>query len=194
MTDTSSSSNQQSAPGAGVARTAVISDCGAYRYRLERGVGRSMSIIMVNPSTADAENDDPTIRKVLGFAARLHCDRIIVGNKFAFRATDVNALRSAGDPVGPDNDKHVEQILRDGDLHIVAWGSLSKLPEALRSQWKSVVRIADRVGVRLHCIGYNADGSPRHPLMTSYNTSMSPWTVPWFAGRDSARTLSESSS
>lgn len=166
-----------------VTRSAVISDCGQYRYRLERGTGRAMSIIMVNPSTADADTDDPTIRKVLGFAQRFHCDRIIVGNKFAFRATDVNKLRSAADPIGPDNEKYIEQILRDGDIHVAAWGSLGKLPEVLRSRWKEIVRIADRVGVRLHCIGFCADGSPRHPLMTSYNTILSPWTVPWFAGR-----------
>lgn len=165
------------------AGSAVISDCGLYRYRLERGNGRAMSIIMVNPSTADAQQDDPTIRKVLGFAKRFHCDRIIVGNKFAFRSTDVDGLRSISDPIGPDNDKHIEQILRDGDTHVAAWGSLGKIPEVLRSRWKDIVRIADRVGVRLHCIGFNADGSPRHPLMTSYNTILSPWTVPWFAGR-----------
>jgi hypothetical protein len=79
--------------------SAVISDCGIYRYRLERGAGRTLSVIMVNPSTADAENDDPTIRKVLGFAERLLCERIVVGNKFAFRATDVNELRTAKDPI-----------------------------------------------------------------------------------------------
>lgn len=163
--------------------SAVISDCETYRYRLERGAGRTLSVIMVNPSTANAIQDDPTIRKVLGFAERLFCERVIVGNKFAFRATDVNELRAAKDPVGPDNDRHVEQILRDGDLHVAAWGSLSKLPEALRTRWKEIVRIADRVGCRLHCIGLNADRHPKHPLMTAYGTIMTPWDVPWFAGR-----------
>ena len=163
--------------------SAIISDCGKYRYRLERGAGRALSIIMVNPSTADAENDDPTIRKVLGFAERLHCDRIIVGNKFAYRATDVTELRRAADPIGPENDRHVEQILRDGDLHIAAWGTLSKLPESLQARWKDIVRIADRVGCRLHCIGFNTDKHPRHPLMTSYKAIMVPWDVPWFANR-----------
>jgi hypothetical protein len=57
------------------------------------------------------------------------------------------------------------------------------LPETLRARWKEIVRIADRVGVRLNVIGCNADGHPRHPLMTSYNTFLSPWSVPWFAGR-----------
>lgn len=163
--------------------SAIISECGLYRYRLERGTGRALSIIMVNPSTADAENDDPTIRKVLGFAGRMACTRIIVGNKFAFRATDITELRRAKDPIGPDNDHHIEQILRDGDLHVAAWGALSKLPEALRGRWKDIVRIADRVGVRLLCIGLNGDKHPKHPLMTAYGTGVAPWEVPWFAGR-----------
>lgn len=163
--------------------SAIISDCGLYRYRLERGAGRSLAVIMVNPSTADAENNDPTIRKVLGFAERLQCTRIIVGNKFAYRATDVGELRTARDPIGPENDKHIEQILRDGDVHVVAWGSLSKLPETLRSRWKEIVHTADRIGVQLHCIGVNSDKHPKHPLMTAYNTALAPWMAPWFAGR-----------
>lgn len=166
--------------------SAIISDCGTYRYRLERGSGRTLSVIMVNPSTADAENDDPTIRKVLGFAERLFCERIIVGNKFAFRATDVNELRAAKDPIGPDNDRHIEQILRDGDVHVAAWGTLNKLPDSLRNRWKDIVRVADRVGCRLHCIGFNTDKHPRHPLMTSYKVVMEPWDVPWFAERHAA--------
>ena len=61
--------------------SAVISPCGRYRYRLERdgpGEGRTV-IIMVNPSTADAETDDATIRKLKGFGARNGWGRIIVG-------------------------------------------------------------------------------------------------------------------
>jgi hypothetical protein len=170
--------------------SAVISECGTYRYRLERGRGRTLAVIMVNPSTADAENDDPTIRKVLGFADRLNCGRIIVGNKFAFRATDINELRKARDPVGPENDHHIEQILCEGDLHVVAWGSLNKLPDSLRDRWKEIVRIADRLGVDLNCIGTNADKHPKHPLMTAYTTAMAPWMAPWFAGRSPSVTQS----
>jgi len=70
--------------------TAAISSCGTYRYRLERhglaGAG-AVAWIMVNPSTADATNDDATIRKVIGFTERLGGGWAIVGNKFAFRAT-----------------------------------------------------------------------------------------------------------
>ncbi len=166
--------------------SAIISDCGTYRYRLERGAGRALAIIMVNPSIANATDDDQTIRKVLGFADRQGCGRIIVGNKFAFRATDVNELRKARDPVGPENDRHIEQILRDGDIHVVAWGALNKLPDTLRARWKDIVRAADRAGVALHCIGINADKHPRHPLMTPYSTALRSWDAPWFAGRKAA--------
>ena len=160
--------------------TAVISPCGLYRYRLDRmiGEGRTAAFIMVNPSTADATEDDATIRKVIGFSERNGIGRIIVGNKFAFRATDIKALRSTGEPRGEANDHYLEQILREADLHIVAWGPLAKLPADLRGRWKRVVAIADRLGCQLHCIGTVDGGHPRHPLMTPYSTPITPWQRP----------------
>ena len=164
---------------------AIISDCGTYRYRLERGdpFKPAVAFIMVNPSTADAETDDPTIRKVKGFAERAGYERLIVGNLFAYRATDIKALRTAPNPVGPENDEHLDLILRDAMLHVVAWGTQAKLPEILRKRWTDVVRIADRIGCKLHCIGTNDDKHPRHPLMTGYETPVTEWQVPWFANR-----------
>lgn len=166
--------------------TAIISPCGAWRYRLERDVAEAGIVIAMlweNPSTADADLDDPTVRKGVGFSKRLGARKMIVGNEYAFRATDVDDLRAAPDPVGPDNDKHLEQIMRDADLHVVGWGARAKLPERLRSRWKEVVRIADRVGCKLHCIGLCSDGHPKHPLMTGYQTPMTLWPVPWFPNR-----------
>ena len=55
--------------------------------------------------------------------------------------------------------------------------------ESLRGRWKEIVRIADRVGCKLHCIGLCADGHPKHPLMTGYDTPITEWQVPWFANR-----------
>lgn len=173
-------------------QSAIISDCGLYRYRLERellGVGRAYdaggaayatggtaAFIMVNPSTADAETDDATIRKVKGFASRLGAARIIVGNKFAFRATDIKALRHCAAPVGPENDAHLEQIMRDADMHIVAWGPLGKLPPGrLRARWRAVAEIARKVGCTLQCLGTAQDGHPRHPLMLGYSATLAPW-------------------
>lgn len=163
--------------------SAILSPCELFRYRLEREVfplrlAPVAAIFGVNPSTADATVNDQTIRKDIGFAERLGYRRIIKGNKFAFRAKDVRALREARDPIGPDNDKHIEQIMRDADVHIVAWGPLNKLPPNLRNRWRAVVRIAEQVGCPLFCWGTAKDGHPRHPLMLAYNTPLIPWIKP----------------
>jgi hypothetical protein len=167
---------------------AVISDCGKYRYRLDRELGDGYRVvgIMVNPSTADAETDDATIRKWLGFARRNGWGRVTIGNKFAFRATDIKRLREAGDRIGPDNDRYLEQIMREADLLIVAWGTLGKIPESLRSRWKDIVRMADHAGRKLHCFGTAQDGHPLHPLMLGYDTKVIEWEAPWFANRQAA--------
>lgn len=165
--------------------SAIISDCGKYRYRLERGspAAPAVAFIMVNPSTADAAEDDATIRKCRGFAERAGYEHFIVGNLFAYRATDIKELRTAADPIGPDNDGHLDLILRDAALHVVAWGTLAKLPDTLRKRWVDVVRLADRVGCTLYCIGTNDDKHPRHPLMTGYDMPITEWVAPWFANR-----------
>lgn len=168
-----------------VQRSAVISGDGIYRYRLERQLGWrgwTAAILMVNPSTADGSDDDATIRKLIGFSRHLGIAHLIVGNKFAFRATDVKALRTARDPIGPDNDANLEQIMREADMHIVAWGPMAKLPPKLRTRWKSVVEIANRVGCELKCLGTAQDGHPRHPLMVPYSQPLIPWTAPSLTG------------
>jgi hypothetical protein len=165
-------------------KSAIISPCKFYLYRLERdreeffGKRKTAALFGVNPSTADALDDDHTIRKLYGFGNRIDVTRWIVGNKFAFRAKDVNALKTAQDPIGHDNDKHIEQIMRDADLHIVAWGPLAKLPKQLRGRWREVVAIAERVGCPLYCLGVTLDGQPRHPLMLGYDTQLVRWNLP----------------
>lgn len=161
--------------------SAVISDCGLYRYRLERhalaGAG-AVAWIMVNPSTADATQDDATIRKVIGFSERMGAGWAVVGNKFAWRATDVRELKTARDPVGPDNDDHLAQIMRDAAQVIVAWGPLAKLPPHLRRRWYKIAHIAEALGKPLMCFGTANDGHPRHPLMLAYDTPLIPWKRP----------------
>ena len=158
--------------------TAVLSPCETWRYRLERvlaGDGPVAAILGVNPSTATAEIDDQTIRKDIGFGIRLGWSRIIKGNLFAFRATDVRELRTARDPIGPDNDAHLDQIMRDADVVVAAWGPGAKLPPELRNRYRRVLTIADRAGKPLWCWGRSKDGSPRHPLMLAYATPLELW-------------------
>lgn len=166
-------------------RTASISNCKQYRYRLGRifGDGPELMFIMVNPSTADADIDDQTIKKCVGFAKANGFGSILVGNKFAYRSTDVKKLREVEDPIGPDNDEHLKAMMARATMVVVGWGQLSKLPESLRGRWKDVVRLADEAGHRLHTIGINADKHPKHPQMTGYSEPIARWDVPWFANR-----------
>lgn len=166
-------------------RSAVISDCGLYRYRLDRDLGQPglvAAILGVNPSKADAEIDDHTIRKDMGFGRRLGWSRIIKGNLFAYRATDVKTLRLAADPIGPLNDDHLARIMIEAKIHIAAWGPLAKLSKPLRERWRSVVEIARRLDCPLYCWGTALDGHPRHPLMLSYETPLVEWRIPGEAG------------
>jgi hypothetical protein len=156
--------------------TAIISPCGRYRYRLERqcdGDGAT-AIIMVNPSTADAEKDDATIRKLIGFGNRNRWGRLIVGNLFAYRATDVRELAGQVDPVGPENDRHLAAMIDESNRIIVAWGPLSKQPKYLRGRWRTFGRMAGWAG--LQSIGEPAKcGHPKHPLMLAYDSPIIEW-------------------
>jgi hypothetical protein len=89
--------------------TAVLSDCGTYRYRLGRrwAEGPVDVWIMLNPSTADATVDDRTIRRCMEFSRRWGAGALVVGNLFALRATDPAELVRHPDPIGPDNDEHL---------------------------------------------------------------------------------------
>lgn len=160
---------------------AVISQCGQYRYRLERTIGMFgpvAAVIMVNPSTADAVTDDATIRRVIGFGKRFGWSRVIVGNVFAYRSTDIRGLASVEDPLGPENSHHLRAIFNEADIAVVAWGPLSKLPRNLRDGWQNVRAVADETGAELRCLGCAQDGHPRHPLMLSYSSELAEWRAP----------------
>lgn len=146
--------------------SAVISSCGRYRYALSRqtgllNAGGTVLFIMLNPSTADAETDDPTIRRCLGFARRWGYRRLDVANLYAWRATDPARLHDAADPVGPENDQWIARLACRARLVIVAWGA------NLHPQPRRVGRVCDlldhyRRPVR--CLGLTQHGHPRHPV------------------------------
>lgn len=161
--------------------SAILSDDGRYRYRLERevsDVGCVAAIFGVNPSTADATTNDATIRKDMGFARINGWRRIIKGNLFAYRATDVRELARVPDPNGPDNDHHIWSIMTDADVVVVAWGPTSKLPRQLRERWRVVAHMAIRCRKPLWCLGVANDGQPRHTLMLPYASPLVPWMAP----------------
>lgn len=146
---------------------AEFSECGRYRYRLERRVAmfdRIATFLMLNPSTATAEVDDPTIRRCIGFARAWTCGTLIVTNIFAYRATDPKEMKAVEDPVGPDNDAAIERAANDaarsGGLLICAWGVHGRH----RQRDKAVMELLERVPIEPMALDETLDGSPRHPL------------------------------
>jgi len=157
---------------------AVISECGRYRYRLDRhvgGAGQVAAFFGINPSTADASVDDATVRKWRGFSERQGFSRFIVGNVFAFRATDVRELASAGDPVGEQNRERIFGafgICQEADVLVPCWGARGKVPKNL---WPVIDTFRDRLkatGLPVMCWGLTSSGDPKHPLMLGYDTPL----------------------
>lgn len=159
-------------------RDAILSDCGFYRWRLERHIGEGVTaaVFGVNPSTADASLDDATVRKWRGFGLRLGWGRLIVGNVFSYRATDVKRLALPGlDPFGPDHQRHLGAIISDADILVPCWGDRGKIPRALRIHMDDLLSLLGDSGKPVYCWGKTAGGDPRHPLMLGYATPLIPF-------------------
>lgn len=166
-----------------VTKGALISEDGLYRYRLWRrwGWGPRMVWVMLNPSTADASVDDPTIRRCMGFARREGFDAIDVINLFAYRATKPSELREAAeagvDPEGPLNAQEWGNTLHGPPKMVVAaWGAHAR--KMGFGWWNPTflefVKQQDRPGGFM-CLGTTSDGSPRHPLYVKGDQEFVPW-------------------
>lgn len=120
---------------------------------------------MLNPSTADASKDDPTIRKCMGFARRLGYGGIEVVNLFAYRARWPSELRTASEPVGPENDEHIAWACRGGKIY-AGWGTNS----IVANRAVIVKALIYRSGALLSCFAISKDGQPCHPLYLPYDS------------------------
>lgn len=147
--------------------SAVFDPTGTWRYRLERawGDGRAIAFVMLNPNTADAEHDDPTIRRCVGFARRWGFGRLVVVNLFAWCCRRPRMLREAGDPVGPRNDAHLRRAAAEADRVVAAWGNHGRLLDRDRA-------VVELLGGPLHCLGTTKHGCPRHPLYLASDTPL----------------------
>ena len=129
----------------------------------------SLAFVMLNPSTADADQDDPTIRKCIGFADRLGYGGIEVANLFGFRATDPTVLKKAGYQVGPENDYWLRRMIHGGQPVVCAWGANARG----LSRPAEVLGIIRRDSGRPMALALTDDGIPRHPLMLPYSCTLS---------------------
>ncbi len=157
---------------------AVLSDCGMYRYLLTRKIDAVIGnqtpkpclFVMLNPSTADATKDDPTIRRCVRFARREFCNSLTVVNLFAYRSTDPDGLRRVQNPFGPDNERHIYEQLkahRDGMI-VAAWG-VNQMADKL------VTIQHDIACAGAHCLGITKHGYPRHPVRLRADQPLIPW-------------------
>ena len=182
----------QTLPGlqttAKMAKDAFLSHCGRYRYYLVRrwSDGPVMLFVMLNPSTADATNDDPTIRRCIGFAQREGCGAVAVVNLFALRTPDPRQLLGVAQAlgtetiIGRENDKHIATAVSMASVVVMAWGAhesrLFSDPENHHDRGHSVWRAVRHIhGKRTMCLGTTKAGAPKHPLYLAANTPLIPY-------------------
>jgi hypothetical protein len=139
---------------------AEFSDDRVYRYTLWREWGnKTVAFIGLNPSTADENIDDPTIRRCINFAKSWGFGRMVMLNLFAFRATDPRDMKACQEPIGPENDKTLEGVSYSSDLVVCAWG----VHGAHIDRGDEVTGMLLRRGIELHCLGRTTKGYPKHP-------------------------------
>lgn len=159
-------------------RRAVIEN--EYRYVLERIWLESipaLNWVMLNPSKANGEIDDPTVNKIVGFSTHLGYGGCRAYNLFAYRSTHPNDLSEVDDPIGPKNNAYLlELAAAKGETVIFAWGS-HKMPEGHKRRPGFVIDLFspfldEDQTIRVYCLGRCKDGSPKHPLMIPYSTRL----------------------
>lgn len=167
--------------------SATISPCGLYRYTLSRHWGWAdfpedaragyhggdVLWVMLNPSTADAENNDPTINRCIAFSKAAGRYGLNVVNLYAFRATLPNTLWHVEDPIGPENDDHICAMAEASNLIICAWGKNGPVTDRALH----VRGLLENRGP-VHYLRLNKDGSPGHPLYLPGALKPARWLQP----------------
>jgi len=159
-----------------VIKTAIISPCGHYRYLLTRHWDADLPVIAfvgLNPSTADARQDDNTIRRCIAFARAWGYGSLQMINLFAYRATDPEQMMRQDNPIGPDNMKYVHRIVETADMVVAAWG----VHGHLTAQEMSFMSLANKANRVIHCMGYTKHGAPKHPCRLPNGLMLEPFSL-----------------
>ena len=141
-----------------------------YRYSLWRIWDRQLPAVMfigLNPSTADATLDDPTLVRCIGFARDWGYGSVYTVNLFAFRATDPRDMKRASSPVGPDNDRVISELAAKVDRVVAAWGN--------DGAWLDRADEVRALVPDLHYLRMNRSGQPAHPLYLPRGLTPVPW-------------------
>ena len=155
--------------------SATFSADRVHRYLLTRTWDASLpsvNFLMLNPSTADAFQLDPTNRRCVGFAQAWGYGSMVTTNIFAFRSTDPAGLRTAADAIGPENDDAILSAATSADLVIAAWGTHGEL----QGRGTAVREMLVGAGIALHSLRLTKAGHPGHPLYVAGDTLPTTWT------------------
>ena len=148
-----------------VGSSACLSEDGTHRYQLERIWDEAKPIVMfvmLNPSTADWKENDPTIRRCLGFAKRWGFGGLLVGNLFSFRSTNPKELLEQEKLIIWMNIQHLKEMSERSKLIVYAWGN-SSIVKKLEKRFPDYKPLSEIVG-EPHYIELCQDGTPKHPL------------------------------
>jgi hypothetical protein len=154
---------------------ACFDGTGSYRYSLYRewqANAPRLAFVMLNPSTADAQRNDATIRRCLGFAHRWGYGALEVVNLFAYRTPKPDVLRTVEHPVGTDNDRYLIAAATRADCLVIGWGNWGRLQGRDRIVLTLLSQQAD-----LYCLGINQSGQPKHPLYVKNALDLIPYRI-----------------
>ncbi len=141
-----------------------------YRYRLWRIWDCDLATVLfigLNPSTADENEDDPTIRRCIGFARQWGYGGILMGNLFALRATNPMVMKNGHDPIGPMNGFILAGMIQKAPLVVACWGA--------HGSHNGRERQVAAMFSGFKCFGVTKDGHPRHPLYLRSDTQLIDW-------------------
>ncbi len=161
-----------------VKASAEYSPCGRYRYELHRRWNqdqptKSIMFLMMNPSTATEFVDDPTVKKCRYYANRWDFNHLIIGNVFAYRATNPKELLKVDDPQGTENLYRLQKLLTEHNPFLVcAWGRIPKRLSNIEEQAMQLVK-----GYEPHVLRLNKVGKPYHPLYLPNDTTSISWSI-----------------
>jgi hypothetical protein len=154
-------------------KNALISPGGVYRYWLTREWDDSLRRVLwccLNPSTADADVDDASVRKMVGFSKLFGYGGLVLVNLQAFRSTDPKSVPGGLRGVGPDNDDWIGRLAHEMTV-ICAWGADKKVVESGRAyEVRKILQVESRG--EIYCLGKTRDGHPRHPLYLPYDAKL----------------------
>ncbi|WP_026180181.1 DUF1643 domain-containing protein [Hahella ganghwensis] len=156
-------------------RSAGLSACRNHRYTLSRtwsDTGPLFGYFGINPSTADANIDDPTVRKWIGFTQHFGGRGFIVGNVFSYRTPNVRDLIPFANHENLTNDRHIEQIIEKVDVLVPCWGNQTKVPIDIRHHFDLLLDKLFDSGKPVKTFGLTKSGDPKHPARLGYDTTL----------------------